>query len=116
MPFLSLFLGGLCIGVQGAFRQSFQLVFLKRKLEIVGFLEVVLREAQGEDAHFRRYLTETFLLLWGQVGSASDESVISVLEKHPVFVVQGLLVDAFIHLLDAGKQGLVQGDVVAMFG
>ena len=115
VSFLPLFLRCLCIGVQGTFRQSGQLVRLQRQFVAVSFLQVVLREAQGQHAQFRRELAEAFLLFRIQVGPAADETVIGCLEQHPVFGVHRFEVSTIIHLLDAGKQGLVQGDVVAVF-
>ena len=115
VSFLALFFCRLCIGVQGTFRQSGQLVGLQRQFVAVGFLQVVLREAQGQHAQFRRELAEAFLLFRIQVGPATDEPVISRLEQHPVFGIHRFKVGAVIHLLDAGKQSLVQGDVVAVF-
>ena len=95
--------------------QSRQLLLINKvKFVAVGLLQVILREFQRKLAQLRCHFTVSSLILFVQISSAANKSVVSILQQLTLFGSQVQLIFLSVHLLNAGEQFLVQTYVIAM--
>ena len=102
-------------GLAHALRQTVQ-VFLLSQVQGVGLtvLAQVLRELQTNHAAFLVHLAQKGLAFLVEEGTALHESLIYVVEEHLLLGGEAAVVK--MHILDALKEGLVQGHVVGVLG
>ena len=115
-PALDAFLaGGLGGGFHGTVRKSGQLRRVAQvQLVVVGLLQVVLAELQGQQAQF---LAEGTVAVAGfalEIGTVAHESAVGLLQQCLLFGGEEGAVGMFVHIFDAFEELRVQADVVAV--
>ena len=89
------------------------------QLVVVGVLQFVLRELQGQQAQFRCDGAQFLLVGLAQVGPAAYKTFVGQFQQAPLLVVESAEVvgQAFVvHGFYAAEELLVQGYVVAVLG
>ena len=82
----------------------------------VGSLEHILCKAEGERGNLLVELAETLLLAGWHVGTSTHKALVLLLQQSHLLAVEAEAVALVVDLLDASKEGRIEGDIVLVLG
>lgn len=97
-------------------RKTLELSAIEDQGIVVGSLEDILSEAEREAGDLLVELTESGLLVGRHVGTIADETLIGLVEEAGLLGVEAEAGTIVVDSLDASKEFVVEGDIVAVCG